>query len=65
MQVYFNPKEPSTFASASLDHTIKFWSIQTGTPRFTLSGHTKGVNCIAFYPHGDKPYIASGSDDKV
>jgi len=24
----------------------------------------RGVNCIAYYPGGDNPYIVSGSDDR-
>lgn len=63
MQVVFNPKDPNTFASASLDRTIKVWSISQPTPNFTLEGHEKGVNCVAYYPGPDKPYLVSGSDD--
>ena len=63
MDVKFNPKDPSTFATASLDCTIKFWGLTSTTPRFTLKGHQGGVNCIEFFPGSDKPYLASGSDD--
>lgn len=65
MQVQFNPQDPSLFASASLDKTIKMWDINTTSPHFTLSGHTKGVNCLNFYPSGDKPYLVTGADDKT
>ena len=64
MQVAFNPKDVNTFASASLDKTIKFWNLGTSQCNFTLEGHTDSVNCIDYYPSGDKPYIVSGSDDK-
>ena len=47
MQVCFNPKDPNVFASASLDRTIKVWSLVSPDPNFTLEGHEKGVNCIA------------------
>ena len=63
MQVKFNPKDTNTFASASLDRTIKVWGIGSSTPHFTLEGHKKGVNCIDYYPGADKPYLLSGADD--
>lgn len=65
MQVQFNPKDPTIFASCSLDKTIKIWDINTNAPHFTMSGHSKGVNCLNFYPAGDKPYLVTGADDKV
>ncbi|KAL6285858.1 hypothetical protein ACE6H2_010248 [Prunus campanulata] len=63
MQVAFNPKDTNTFASASLDGTIKIWNIGSPTAEFTLDGHSKGVNCIDYFSRGDKPYLLSGSDD--
>jgi coatomer subunit beta' len=30
-----------------------------------LEGHSKGVTAVAFCPFNDKPYLASGSDDKT
>eukprot|EP00187_Rhodella_violacea_P017904 CAMPEP_0184723034 /NCGR_PEP_ID=MMETSP0314-20130426/23906_1 /TAXON_ID=38298 /ORGANISM="Rhodella maculata, Strain CCMP 736" /LENGTH=825 /DNA_ID=CAMNT_0027187745 /DNA_START=84 /DNA_END=2558 /DNA_ORIENTATION=+ len=65
MQVAFNPKDPNTFASASLDHTIKVWNLTSPVPNFTLEGHEKGVNCIDYYAGGDKPYLVSGGDDQL
>lgn len=65
MQVAFNPKDTNTFASASLDKTIKMWGLNSSQPNFTLEGHEKGVNCIDFFHGGDKPYLMSGSDDKT
>mmetsp|Transcript_27851 Transcript_27851/g.109217 ORF Transcript_27851/g.109217 Transcript_27851/m.109217 type:complete len:349 (-) Transcript_27851:4020-5066(-) len=65
MQVLFNPKDPNTFASASLDHTIKVWSISSPIPNLTLEGHEKGVNCIDYYVGADKPYLVSGGDDQM
>lgn len=64
MQVKFNPKDPNTFASASLDHTIKVWNLSSPVPNFTLEGHEKGVNCVDYYNGGDKPYLVTGGDDK-
>lgn len=65
MQVKFNPKDSNTFASCSLDNTIKVWGINTSSPYYTLSEHKAGVNCLSYSPAGDKPYLLSGSDDKV
>lgn len=64
MQVKFNPKDPNTFASASLDHTVKVWNLSSPVPNFTLEGHEKGVNCVDYYNGGDKPYLVTGGDDK-
>lgn len=65
MAVVFNPKDPTTFATASLDQTLKVWSITTPVPNFSLEGHEEGVNCVEYYPGGDKPYLISGSDDRT
>lgn len=48
-QVAFNPKDTNTFASASLDHTIKVWNLGQPNPNFTLEGHVKGVNCVDYF----------------
>jgi len=65
MQIVFNPKDTNTFASASLDRTIKVWGLGSTTPHFTLEGHDKGVNCVEYYVGGEKPYLISGADDKT
>ena len=65
MQVKFNPKDSNTFASCSLDNSIKVWGINTTSPYYTLSEHKAGVNCLSYSSAGDKPYLVSGSDDKV
>jgi coatomer subunit beta' len=65
MQVVINPKDSNTFASASLDRTIKVWQLGSSEPNFTLQGHERGVNCVDYYPGNDKPYLISGSDDKT
>ena len=68
MMVKINPRDTNTFASASLDRTIKVWGLTAGTAHFSLEGsggHDRGVNCIDYYPGGDKPYLLSGSDDKT
>ena len=65
MQVKFNPKDTNTFASASLDRSIKVWGLGSHAPHYTLDGHERGVNCVDYYPSGDKPYILSGADDQT
>jgi len=68
MMVRINPRDTNTFASASLDKSIKVWGLTAGTPHFSLDGpgsHEKGVNCIDYYPGGDKPYLLSGADDRT
>lgn len=64
MQVLFNPKDSNTFASASLDRTVKVWSLGSPVPNLTLEGHEKGVNCLDYFPGGEKPYLVSGADDQ-
>lgn len=63
LDVKINPKDPSTFATASMDQKIHFWDMNMSTRRFSLIGHHDAVNCIEFFPKDDRPYIASGSDD--
>ena len=66
MQIALNPKDYNTFATASLDKTIKIWGISGSlTPHFTLIGHTQGVNCVEYFRGGEKPYLVSGGDDMV
>eukprot|EP01147_Barroeca_monosierra_P009544 gene9544-1774_t len=65
MDVVFNPKDVNTFASCSLDRTIKVWQLGASAPNFTLQGHEKGVNCVSYFPGGDKPYLVSGADDRL
>ncbi|KAH6561149.1 hypothetical protein BASA50_004064 [Batrachochytrium salamandrivorans] len=65
MQVAFNPKDSNTFASASMDRTVKVWSLGSRVPNYTLEGHKNGVNWVDYYYGGDKPYLVSGSDDKT
>ncbi|SCU80845.1 LAME_0B04764g1_1 [Lachancea meyersii CBS 8951] len=66
MSVAFNPKDPSTFASASQDLTVKVWSLGQATANFTLHAHeTRGVNYVDYYPLQDKPYLITSSDDRT
>lgn len=63
MAVAFNPKDGNTFATASLDRTIKIWNLASPNANYTLEGHDKGVNCLDYYGGGDRPYLVSGGDD--
>ncbi|CCI11060.1 unnamed protein product [Albugo candida] len=65
MMVKFNPKDTNTFASASLDRTVRVWGLGSSHAHFALDGHERGVNCVDYYPGGDKPYLLSGSDDRT
>ncbi|KAJ7569395.1 hypothetical protein O6H91_01G111000 [Diphasiastrum complanatum] len=65
MQVTFNPKDTNTFASASLDRTIKIWNLGSPEPNFSLEAHAKGVNCVDYFTGGDRPYLITGSDDQT
>lgn len=65
MSIAFNPKDANTFASACLDKTVKIWSLGSKVPNFTLNApESKGFNYVDYYPHGDKPYLLTSSDDK-
>ena len=66
MGLSVNPKDTNTFASACLDRTVKIWSLGSPHANFTLEAHeTKGVNHVDYYPHADKPYLLTTSDDKT
>jgi coatomer subunit beta' len=62
MCVAFNPKDANTFASASLDGTVKMWTLGSGSCS-TFKAHEKGVNCLDFYLEAEKPYLVTGADD--
>lgn len=66
MGLAINPKDTNTFASACLDKTVKIWSLGSPHANFTLEAHeTKGVNHVDYYPHSDKPYLLTTSDDRT
>ncbi|MEL6222686.1 MAG: serine/threonine-protein kinase [Cyanobacteria bacterium J06627_8] len=52
----------NTFATSSLDDSVKLWNLQTGELMLTLNGHDKGVNTVAFSPDGK--LLLSASDDR-
>lgn len=65
MQLAINPKDTNMFASASLDKSIKIWTISTSksAANFSLIGHESGVNCIDFCNDTERSHLVSGGDD--
>lgn len=62
MDIDLNPKEENTFASASLDGTVKVWNVKSTLSNYTLKGHKSGVNCVSFCA-GERQFMLSGGDD--
>jgi WD40 repeat protein len=58
--IRFSP-DGQLLASASADHTIKLWNVQTWQER-TLLGHQDTVRWVSFHPNGD--VLASCGNDK-
>jgi ribosome assembly protein 4 len=58
----FSPESSSRLATGSGDKTARIWDTETGTPKYTLSGHTGWVLCVAWSPDGN--ILATGSMDK-
>jgi len=44
-----------------LDKSVKVWGIGGERAQFSLEGHDKGVNCVAYDAGGS--YLVSGADD--
>ena len=65
MNLVFNPQDPSSFLSSSIDGSVKLWSAGSSSPKFSLQAHEQGVNYVDFYPGADKPYLVTASDDKT
>ena len=65
MQLCINPKDTTMFASASLDKSIKIWTISTAksAANFSLLGHQAGINCVDFSHDSERSHIVSGGDD--
>jgi ribosome assembly protein 4 len=59
----FSPKTSSRLATGSGDCTARIWDTNTGTPQYTLSGHTGWVLAVSWAPDGSK--LATGSMDKT
>ena len=64
MSLCLNPKDQNTFATGSLDATVKVWGLSgSASAHFTLTGHLQGINCVEYFRSGDRPYLISGGDD--
>ncbi len=49
--------------TASHDHTLQMWDVESGTNTVTFVGHGDGVNSVAFLP--GTPRFVSGSEDQT
>lgn len=63
MDVKWNPRDLTTFASCSLDGTYIFWDVNSKDPRFSQNVSSKPLNSISFASSGDRPLLATASDD--
>lgn len=59
--IAFHPCAKDVLASSSIDCSVKFWNVQTGTPEFTLQ-HPDLVTSFAFNHNGQ--LLATTSRDK-
>ncbi|KAJ4288639.1 hypothetical protein N0V90_011876 [Kalmusia sp. IMI 367209] len=55
--------DSASWASASLDSTVKIWDARSGTSLQTLVGHKEAVNCVAFSHSLTQLLLASASND--
>lgn len=58
----FSPATSSLLATGSGDTTARIWDADTGTPKFTLKGHTGPVIGVSWSPDGE--YLATCSMGK-
>lgn len=63
LAVQFSPKTSGLLATGSGDNTARLWNTDSGTPKFTLKGHTGWVLALAWRPDGQN--LATGSMDKT
>ncbi|MCA9947068.1 MAG: hypothetical protein KC449_26490, partial [Anaerolineales bacterium] len=56
----FSP-DGKLLVSASDDHTLKLWEVETGRELRTFNGHKNDVNKVLFHPNGE--WVISGSSD--
>ncbi|CAD6257418.1 unnamed protein product [Miscanthus lutarioriparius] len=61
--VNFNPMDTNSFATASLDHTIKIWNISSPESKITMSDHPDGLLCVHSYTIDMRQYLIAGSWD--
>ncbi|KAL1862704.1 hypothetical protein VTK73DRAFT_6681 [Phialemonium thermophilum] len=63
LTVQFSPASSSRLATGSGDCTACIWDTETGTPKFTLKGHTGWVLGVNWSPDGER--LATCSMDKT
>ena len=63
LSVAFSP-DGQLLATASLDKTVRIWSVELGTPKRVLTGHQGGVQGVSFSPDGHR-VAAGGADGTV
>ncbi|KAI5866526.1 YVTN repeat-like/Quino protein amine dehydrogenase [Durotheca rogersii] len=59
----FSPKTSSLLATGSGDNTARIWNTDSGTPKYTLKGHSGWVLAVTWSPDGQS--LATGSMDKT
>ena len=61
ISVVLDPTRNIACSCSSSDHTVRIWDLNTGTERFSLTGHTSRVNQLQLYGS----YLASESSDST
>jgi len=66
-QVIFNAVgDTDSFASASLDHTIRIWDISSSERKITLTQHhLGGLLCVHSYTSDIRQYLITGTSDGI
>ena len=58
----FHPTAANVLATASADHTVKFWDIESGQEKQTLEGHTQTLQDVVYNYNGSQ--LATSCKDK-
>ncbi|KAM0849364.1 hypothetical protein ACQ4PT_053801 [Festuca glaucescens] len=64
-QIAIDPTDTNSFAAASESGEVKVWNFDSPEPKYTLSGHSKQVNCLYFFTRDDQQFLLTGSSDKT
>ncbi|XP_047072280.1 uncharacterized protein LOC124681399 [Lolium rigidum] len=63
--IAIDPTDTNSFAAASESGEVKVWNFDSPEPKYTLSGHSKQVNCLYFFTRDDQQCLLTGSNDKT